>query len=494
MTKKDNKDYRMVIMKDKKNDFQLVDEGFIVAEKATATIFSENKDGTETITTNKIDYSKTEVKTVVKTLEKNHITTVDTKIESLQTTEGPKSIEYVVVLSDKQGHPTKQITITEDKETKETTVIDYTTLESQVKYIKPVEPTVTVISETEYYKPEIKELISKVETKSKDVVIEKVKKIEVVETSEAKKYEFIVEETKGKTVKIEAVQIKGETSVEVVKVKPYVLTPSEQTVKEVKTVKMVNEQGIKVEYTNDRKVLSETSTVKTAVAEIVNIKPELKTFEVVSSQTKDYVHHQEQVLIMTNGEKTVQVVGHVDQKTLRYELIGQKEVPLEVTIPVVSQNTIPVSVYPTIVKRNKGLKRCETVVTDKFKIFKNKLPISTTVEHFDENEIISFNFQVGPKRFVAVVQNDKVNKNCKIIEVNPIVVTKPIKTDQVVVEGKTITTSTSVEEIKKVNKVTETVLTEVVHEYPELTSEEISEVTLIESDFSNVYEVTYKNE
>ena len=170
-----------------------------------------------------------------------------------------------------------------------------------MKYIKPVEPTVTVISETEYYKPEIKELISKVETKSKDVVIEKVKKIEVVETSEAKKYEFIVEETKGKTVKIEAVQIKGETSVEVVKVKPYVLTPSEQTVKEVKTVKMVNEQGIKVEYTNDRKVLSETSTVKTAVAEIVNIKPEFKTFEVVSSQTKDYVHHQEQVLIMTNG-------------------------------------------------------------------------------------------------------------------------------------------------------------------------------------------------
>ena len=40
VTKKDNKDYRMVIMKDKKNDFQLVDEGFIVAEKATATIFS----------------------------------------------------------------------------------------------------------------------------------------------------------------------------------------------------------------------------------------------------------------------------------------------------------------------------------------------------------------------------------------------------------------------------------------------------------------------
>ena len=43
----------------------------------------------------------------------------------------------------------------------------------------------------------------------------------------------------------------------------------------------------------------------------------------------------------------------------------------------------------------------------------------------------------------------------------------------------------TVEEIKKVNKVTETVLTEVVAEYPDLKDYEISEVTLTESDFSN---------
>ena len=170
-----------------------------------------------------------------------------------------------MVLADVHGHPTKQVTITEDKTTKETTVIDYTTLESEVKYIKPVEPEVTVIPETEYYKPEIKELITKVESKSKDVVISKVNKIEVVETSEAKKYEFVVEESKGKTVKIEAIQLKGESKVEVVKVKPYVSTQKEQIKKEVKTVKTVNEYGVKVEYTNDKTVLTSTPNIKTAV-------------------------------------------------------------------------------------------------------------------------------------------------------------------------------------------------------------------------------------
>ena len=65
-------------------------------------------------------------------------------------------------MADAHGHPTKQVTITEDKKTKETTVVDYTTIESEVKYTKTVKPAVTVIPTTEYYKPEIKELVTKV--------------------------------------------------------------------------------------------------------------------------------------------------------------------------------------------------------------------------------------------------------------------------------------------------------------------------------------------
>lgn len=183
-----------------------------------------------------------------------------------------------MVLADVHGHATKQITITEDKTTKETTVIDYTTLEPEVKYIKPVEPEVTIMPVNDYYKPEVKELITKVEAKAVDVVISKVNKIEVSETSSAKKYSFVVENTQGKQVKIDAVQINGESSVDVIKVRPYVSTEDKVVSKEVKTVKKVNEFGVKVEFTNDRAVIKNTQTVKIAVAEIVNVRPELKDY------------------------------------------------------------------------------------------------------------------------------------------------------------------------------------------------------------------------
>ena len=61
------------------------------------------------------------------------------------------------------------------------------------------------------------------------MIISKINKMEVSETSEAKKYSFVVKNNVGKLVKVEAIQINGESEVEVIKVKPYVLTPSEQT-------------------------------------------------------------------------------------------------------------------------------------------------------------------------------------------------------------------------------------------------------------------------
>ena len=57
---------------------------------------------------------------------------------------------------------------------------------------------------------------------------------------------------------------------------------------------------------------------------------------------------------------------------------------------------------------------------------------------------MTYNYEVGKKTFVAVVQYDKDTNEAHIIEVNPIITTKPVKVDQTVVEGRTITTSTSV--------------------------------------------------
>ena len=229
MTKKEGKEQRLIVLKDKTSgEIQLIAEGEVVSTKPTATVVQANNDGTKTVTTNKIEQT-TQVKTVVETLKHNDIKINPSDIESLQYTEGSKSTEYVVVLKDSNGNPTKQVTITEDKKTKQTAIIDFTTLETQVQYIKPIQyPTVTIPA-SEYYTPEIKELISKVDSQVENVQFTKINKIEVSNTTTSKKYTMIVENEKGKPLKVEAVQVNGETSVEVIKVQPYVLVPTSTT-------------------------------------------------------------------------------------------------------------------------------------------------------------------------------------------------------------------------------------------------------------------------
>lgn len=81
ISKRDGKEYRMVILKDNQSqDLQLIDEGFVSTEKSTATILTANNDGTTTVTTNKIDQNQLPVKTVMETLSKNNIDTNTIKI------------------------------------------------------------------------------------------------------------------------------------------------------------------------------------------------------------------------------------------------------------------------------------------------------------------------------------------------------------------------------------------------------------------------------
>jgi len=58
----------------------------IVSETPKAIIIQSNNDGTQTITTNKIDYSQTEIKTIVHTLKQSNIES--SNIQSIKTTEG----------------------------------------------------------------------------------------------------------------------------------------------------------------------------------------------------------------------------------------------------------------------------------------------------------------------------------------------------------------------------------------------------------------------
>lgn len=170
---------------------------------------------------------------------------------------------------------------------------------------------------------------------------------------------------------------------------------------------------------------------------------------------------------MTNGTRTVQTVGHIDQKTLRYTPVETKDVPVDITYPVISQNTIPSSIYPVYVKENKSLKEVETVLMDKYKIFKNKIPETTTIETFETIEMVTLTFSVAQKKFVIVAQHDKTGKDeTKILEVNPVELVKPSKVDQSTYDGKTVTTSSNIEDIQAVNKQTKTVVSKILTEFP----------------------------
>lgn len=161
---------------------------------------------------------------------------------------------------------------------------------------------------------------------------------------------------------------------------------------------------------------------------------------------------------------------------------------------MVIQSTIPSAIYSVVVQDTPSLKYSESVLLDKYKIFRSKVPTSTVVESFNTVDVITTNYQVGAKTFIAVVQYDKTTQeNTKILEVNPIDLTTPLTFDQTVVDGKTITISNSVDEIQAENGQTKNVLVKILSEYPLLKKYNITEVTLTESDYSNLFEVTYTN-
>lgn len=79
---------------------QLVDESQVTSTTPQAMIIQKNSDGTTSITTNQIDENQPEIKTVLSALRQQGIDTTTQTIQSIQTTDGPGSVDYTVVLGD----------------------------------------------------------------------------------------------------------------------------------------------------------------------------------------------------------------------------------------------------------------------------------------------------------------------------------------------------------------------------------------------------------
>jgi hypothetical protein len=213
---------------------------------------------------------------------------------------------------------------------------------------------------------------------------------------------------------------------------------------------------------------------------------------VVSSLTKTYTQNQQQTIILSNGQQKIQVTGNIDIKTLRYIPIELKPIPLSISYPVTRQNTIPMLIYPSYIKEHKEIKDSESVLIEKYKVFKGKIPTSVSVEQFSETIKTTYNYEISSKKFVAIVDYNTTSKTGKVIEMNPVqenVV--PISVETTEVNGQVITVSNSVEEIQTINTNTQTVISTINTMYPLMKKYNVTSVKVIESHLTDTFEVSY---
>ena len=127
-------------------------------------------------------------------------------------------------------------------------------------------------------------------------------------------------------------------------------------------------------------------------------------------------------------------------------------------------------------------------------MLKGKLPTTATVETYPDVTKSIFTYEVGSKKFVAVVDYNTTSKAAKIVEMNPVqegVTAVSVQTRQE--NGQTITSSNSVAQIKAVNNNTDAVLATITTQNPLLKNYNITEMTLTENALTDTFQITYND-
>lgn len=146
-------------------------------------------------------------------------------------------------------------------------------------------------------------------------------------------------------------------------------------------------------------------------------------------------------------------------------------------------------------KDDKTLKDTEAILTDKYKMFKGKVPVSTTIVLLGPIIKITYKYRISEKKFIIVIFYDIKNKtNSKIQEVSPVADNiVPVNVQQTNVNGQTVTTTDSILELQKINPNTNNVIAALLKQYPILTKNTVSTIKLTEGPVSDVFDVTYQD-
>jgi hypothetical protein len=104
----------------------------------------------------------------------------------------------------------------------------------------------------------------------------------------------------------------------------------------------------------------------------------------------------------------------------------------------------------------------------------------------------TFHYDIGSKKFIALIDYNITSKNGKIIEMSPVqddFIPVSVQTNEA--NGEIITVSNSVGEIQSINSNTQAVILAISNEYPLLKKYNISSIKVINNRITDTFEVIY---
>jgi hypothetical protein len=191
------------------NQITLIDESLVeVTEKNKIFIEKLNEDNTVTITTNSIEElerTDSQVRYVFEHLTKVESSKVYGEIVTVQVTEGSVSNEYTFIT--KLEHKAeKQITVSYNKQTKITKVIDYKEIPQKEIFIRPLPLPVMNLTKEEINTKEIRQVCGFISESNIELLgqidVTSVTSVQEIKTELGIKYKMTVVNSHGKNVSV----------------------------------------------------------------------------------------------------------------------------------------------------------------------------------------------------------------------------------------------------------------------------------------------------
>ena len=429
----------------------LVDESVVEVAPPTKTIVQMTPEGTKKILTNNVQNLIKIDKNVEAVIDKTSQTlpTVDFNlIEVAEKEEGNLVNTYTFVVDtdkSKVGDYKHQITVVQNKQTKDIKVVDVEELESK-PILDLIKRPVTTIPEAEFQTYQVQNIISTLKDTNPKLKTEEltVKSVTKEDKKFVNKFEIVVATPQGETLTVTANEDLGDHLVKITDVRE-IIKPSTQERPYIQQVMVDSTTGVKTTVTTNQQEIKKSYITQSVLSEVKSqtIKP--VTSEIVSIKTQEYEKTEKStVLIETSKpQQYLQVVYEKPKDSSTVVYVSEEIVSIEENrplIPVTQTQVIRENKFTQVIKTDPVLQTVTQQVIAVQPTFQNIRPVETEItECGDIKDIVMvFEPKDQPKQRVYV-QYDKMTEQVIVKETTSL----PVKIPQVFVE-KDIISETSV--------------------------------------------------